>query len=314
MDTNLFERLTTIPESLAGTIIRDLARCCEHPEASPVEADRRKTKIIALMTGIRASHCGRGLDAYMGLSAHEFREHAKRLSQAEQDIATAAYELLWSHQSIEKLINTERLHQHDYPELVASRLEDAARIYLEETWMHSPALEWLFIDALVFAETVSFARATYPTEDSGPQPVPTVWTRVRSAAPWARILKEIVFLWVTVLGAAILDPSKGLGFWAIFAVATLIRWLKPPGQVIEPFAGPTPRDFRVLCNSMCAVHDRLRDQAFNARLFRDLLYWLERQGAQFSPTIYHLLDRRIARTAAIHRLQSPHDALAILQN
>jgi hypothetical protein len=43
------------------------------------------------------------------------------------------------------------------------------------------------------------------------------------------------------------------------------------------------------------VQGRLGKSHFNPQLLRELLYDLEKKGAVFSPFIYHLLDKRIAR-------------------
>lgn len=95
-------------------------------------------------------------------------------------------------------------------------------------------------------------------------------------------------MFLTAYLASAIDPERGLGFWAVMATVTLVRWLRPNAvnQQRERLAA--------LLNDMASIQNRLSRDDFNARQVRELLYDVEKRGAVFSPSVFNLLDRRIA--------------------
>ncbi|NUX59334.1 hypothetical protein [Paraburkholderia youngii] len=98
-----------------------------------------------------------------------------------------------------------------------------ARDYLSTPHLSSPSLEWLIIDALLFNETVAFARSICWLSPGQPWPQ-FKYHLLRGSAKWFR---EAVALVLTFVLAQFVDSSRGIGFWAVAATITAVRWLRP---------------------------------------------------------------------------------------
>ena len=206
--------------------------------------------------------------------SEEFDVYVAKLSAEKKTKAISLNEKFWHHADFMNLMRLGQLHKGEYDELDVWALEDTARIYLENDWMHSETLEWLLVDALMFSETASFTRvATKP---------PTIFNL--NILP---ILKELFYLGLTAIVSALFSSEKtgaDVIFWIIFSAITIIRWLNPY-QVDK-------NKPKKLAAEMVGVYEELKRMDFNPKVLQMLLFDLEKKGAYYSPMIYNILDRK----------------------
>ena len=201
------------------------------------------------------------------------------------------YDTLWLHCNIRSLTLTGRINKNDYPELSVSVLERVAKCYVNnEPWVKSSTLDWLLVDALLFAETVAFARAV---PDLQPNYTGLKWLAWKSV--W-KVVREGLVLFLTAIVSNIADHSTGTTFWIVFATITLIRWLNP-NNVIKAKLEMKPN--LLLIDMISFYEARLNTAEFNPRLVREMLYDLEKKGAVYSPCVFDVLDRMISRPISL---------------
>jgi hypothetical protein len=198
-----------------------------------------------------------------------------------------AYDRVWVHSKIMDLILNAKLDWGALPYLSNEQLESVAQTYTINPWMQSPLLEWLLIDALLFNETVAYAKMLPNL------PVQKYFLSLfRSFLKLTRLLlSEGFFLALTAFVSNLIDETHGIAFWIIFATITLGRWLHP----IKAQGEIERQKSKRLLADMLSVHERLYRIDFNARLLRDLLYNLENRGTVYSHALFNVLDKRIAR-------------------
>ena len=211
------------------------------------------------------------------LHKDDFEIFVNKLSDEKKEKAISLHKTFWHHADFVTLMRSGKLHKPEYYALDVWALEDTARIYLNNEWMHSETLEWLLVDALMFSETASFARvATKP---------PTIFNL--SILP---ILKELFYIGITAFVSALFSSQKtgaDVIFWIIFSAITIIRWLNPyQADKYKP---------QKLASEMMGVYEELKRVDFNPKVLQMLLFNLEKNGAYFSPMIYNILDKKIAR-------------------
>lgn len=216
-------------------------------------------------------------DIKEALLSDEFDTNMDGLSAEQKSKAASLNKRFWYHSDFATLMRLGQLHKGEYDELDVWALEDTARIYLKNNWMHSETLEWLLVDALMFSETASFARvATKP---------PTIFNLM--ILP---MLKESFYIGLTVFVSAMFSSQKtdaDIIFWIIFSAITIIRWLNPyQAEKNKP---------QKLAAEMLSVYQELKRTDFNPKVLQMLLFNLEKNGAYFSPMIYNILDKKIAR-------------------
>lgn len=167
-------------------------------------------------------------------------------------------------------------------------MEHVANMYLGNQWMKSKTLEWILIDAILFAETVEFGKVVndVPAQKFFSILGRSVWETVKFA------FSEGLALVITAFVSSIIDSTQGTVFWIAFATITIIRWLRP--MRFEQIKAKAKN--RILLFEMIGVYEsKMKSYSFNPRLLRELIYDLEKKGAVYSPWVYHLLDRIIVR-------------------
>jgi hypothetical protein len=224
------------------------------------------------------------------LDPADFREHLAKLPEAERK-EWAGYDELPYHASARDTIILGRQEQSGERELVTEDLEQAALSYLASRILVSPTLEWFLIDHLMFNETVAFRRSIEwmpKSADGWPVFRAMAWTGIKT------LVKEAFAIGLTAFVAGLVDPQTGVGFWAILATVTLARWMKP-NQVMAAREKVT-----AILSDMATAQHTMHRWDFNAGQLRQALYDVSGKGAVFSPCVYSLLDRRIAREAAAY--------------
>lgn len=180
-------------------------------------------------------------------------------------------------------------------EEVASRLLMLKSIY-------SRSLETLIISSLIYCETIAFARTVVSSEkmfgskvsteikgsDSGGF-VETVGKATRQVVLY--YIKEALKIGLTYGISSILTGNEVIANWVITCSYTVCRWY---------FANKNANtDFEVtsysLLGKLVTLHTYFNKGVVNFPLLRYQLYNLETEGARFSPIVYEVLDRVIAR-------------------
>ncbi|MEI6543967.1 MAG: hypothetical protein WCL60_10620 [Methylococcales bacterium] len=264
---------------------------------------------------------------YAGLSTEAFLKKTEDLSNKErQELRRryARYDSVWSgyRPSISELISTGKIVKNEYQQthldyqcLLNTELEEVAKMYTVNTWMQSPTLEWLLVDALLFNEAGAFAclvkNMPDVISDAAPSSVPSFKESLTLKV--LNLLWETGALALTALLSDFIDVTHGATFWGIFATITLGRWLNK--NHLNPIDDQSSKWFKneeakeniksylrvnekikQLSSDMIRVSDRSQDiDVFNARLVREMLYDLEKRGAVYKQAVFNILDKRIAR-------------------
>ncbi len=218
-----------------------------------------------------------------------FNEDVIKIDPVKQEKAKALYKTFWKHTNIANLIAINDLHKNEYDELEVSDLENAAAWYLSYDWMKSKTLNWLFIDALLFAENVSFAQSIVPYTNN----------------QWDKFIKSLLFpiigegfnLFITgIVSSFIANISNSNGysgnnqdiiFWIIFSTITIGRWLNPS----KVFDQKTINN-KLLISMISVYGSKLKNPNFHPDLLKKMLYDLEIKGAVYSPNIYFILEKK----------------------
>ncbi|RIV45533.1 hypothetical protein [Burkholderia pseudomallei] len=215
----------------------------------------------------------------------EFRKAVDAMERNEASRLSDLYDNVWLHKDAGFQIRSGKMQPQDTVELSTDELEQVARDYLSTPHLSSPSLEWLLIDALLFNETVAFARSISWLPPTQPGPL-FRYSLLRGGAKW---VKEAVALVLTFALAEIVDSSHGIGFWIVAATITVARWARPDAVVTER------TKIAQLLSDMASAQALLSLPDFNARLLRERLYELAKRGAAFKQVAYSLLDKRISR-------------------
>lgn len=229
---------------------------------------------------------GPSLRPILNSEIEQFREHVSTLDQKAADDLIDAYDNIWKHRKSATVIASGKIDPEESGELIVEMVEEAAKYYVGSKLV-SLRLEQLLIDALLFAETIAYAR-TVPYWPSN--------LRMRLVKGLGQAVgfcfSEGFALLVTAIIAKAIDEQQGLAYWIVFSAITIVRWLRPNEARQEKV-----RTIRLMIE-MSSAQGRLGHMHFNPRLLRELLFDLEKKGAVFSPVVYNLLDKRIARDDA----------------
>lgn len=280
--------------SQVAFIVRELMdglnRWLESNPADSKEKDDYIGAIQLLIRELRGCHITNGeMTGLFYRPLDEFKSEISELSDERRKEAKNLYDSIWNHGNITRLISSGDINDHaKITELNIENMELVAGMYLGNPWMKSKTLEWILIDALLFAETVEFAKVAndVPTQKFFNILGRSVWETVKFA------FSEGIALAITAFVSSIIDSTQGTTFWIAFATITTIRWLRP--MRFEQIKAKAKN--RILLFKMIRAYEsKMKSYSFNPRLLRELLYDLEKKGAVYSPWVYHLLDRIIAR-------------------
>jgi len=211
----------------------------------------------------------------------------KRFPADKRQAKTKIHDTLWLHSDINSIVASGKIKNCDYAELNVYALENVARLYKNsDQWIRSSKLDWILVNAMVFGETIAFARGIADDMPRGKY-LGNLGFVLRKS--FGSLFKGAVALAITALIASFFDSEHGVIFWIIFATITLGRW-QDPLRVMKLELEIKPK---MLMYEMQAVYNKLATVDFNPRLIRDLLYKLEGMGAIYSPWVYHILDKMV---------------------
>ncbi|MBC3918482.1 hypothetical protein H8L32_13400 [Undibacterium sp. CY18W] len=236
------------------------------------------------------------------LSPTEFLEQVSDLPKSLSDKLISSYDRVWIHVPIMQVLRTGEAAS----ELNAQRLspnveeiEELARLYYEHKQLCSPLLEWAIINALIYSETINFARTIlaknhllgFPIAESI-EPV-GYWKQLRLSLTegLGSIFCEAYSLGLTAIAASVANFISESGFWLLFWGITAIRWIRKRD---DPKLEVHKKNYALL-SDMISAHQCLKTYDFNADLLKARLHALEIRGAVFSVTVYNLLEKRLYR-------------------
>jgi hypothetical protein len=180
-----------------------------------------------------------------------------------------------------------------------AKLEVVARKYLELSAGRSQTLEWVLIDALMYCECVAYAQTVLTDKTLLGLALPSELKGVSAGANFKKALKvsakqaavEVVALAAAGLIAAVLAQSNTEAFWIIMVGVTGARWIR--SAVLKHGVMTPGMERGKLLLRMVAVHKLLKAGWFSAQHIRDQLNRAADAGADFSSSVFELLDARI---------------------
>lgn len=233
-----------------------------------------------------------------GLNPKGFRELLGGMSSGEANVLRANYDTVWWKYNLLLVVhngeNTSGAKPDGFepnPEL----LEEVAVKYLQLPAGYSQTLEWILIDALIYADCITYARTVLSNEKFLGVPVPAEIKGLDSGEAWRAELKNMVGrgllealkLIVTFAFAAGVSNASVQTMWIIVVGVTAARWIR--SAILRP---PQESKKTALLESMIAVHRSIKFRFSSSHI----LYQLNKvtyKGAVFSSKVYELLDARI---------------------
>lgn len=174
-------------------------------------------------------------------------------------------------------------------------LESVATQMLALRPLRSPTLESILVNALIYAETIEFARNVLSKEKIFGIRVPSkVRKKEQSELKtlgyllWGFFL-EVIKIGLTVLASFAITNENVIAAWVVATGFTLFRWWNNTFAAAQKDSNKEQR----LLLEMCAAHQMSNKYNYNARLLRQTLYEVCSQGAVFSPMIFTILDMQI---------------------
>lgn len=232
----------------------------------------------------------------------EFKKAISELPVGQAKTLNDSYDRVWAHVSILHVIQagedqSQLAKYHLLPNL--EDIESLASTYCKHPELISPLMEWALVDAMLYVETIGFARALgSDNRIVGHQymaPLKPVGFRkqvkgfLSQAAAWG--FGEGFCLGYTCIAAGLANALSGSGFWLLFWGITALRWVR---QKKDPALDLLNKNSQLL-SDMASAHEKLKTYDFNAGLLRSQLYSLELRGAVFSIEVYNILDKRLTR-------------------
>jgi hypothetical protein len=252
-------------------------------------------------------------DVAQGIPEHLFRsspsEFLEQISDLPKELAeklTASYDRVWLHVPIMQVLRTgETASELNTQRLAANvdEIEELARLYCEHKQLRSPLLEWAIVNALIYSETISFARVLLSKKHLFGMPIGEplepvgYWKQLQvslsQSTGW--LIGEAWALGLTAVAASAANAVSESGFWTIFWGITAVRWIrKKDDPQIEVRAKN-----HALLSDMASAHQCLKAYDFNAALLKARLHALELRGAVFSVNVYNVLEKRLANEQAL---------------
>lgn len=210
----------------------------------------------------------------------DFMVELNKVDEASRKDLLKAYNTFWASKESLRYIIFEQPFADDTGELNVEVVDEVAFIYLK-SGLVSPHLEWLIIDALLFAETMATYRAFHHEFPRKFKNSLLHEVDIITGSLW----NEATYLIVTFF----ISLSAQSQWWLLFTIITAIRWGVPNHN------RENRKERFKLIISMAGAQKRTTSKWFNSQLVLQQLYALEQRGAVFSQFVYNLLDKRITR-------------------
>lgn len=226
-------------------------------------------------------------------------------SQAEQEKFKGQYDTIWQYYDISSVLRVGERNSQPVKDGFNPNVEDieevASRLLLLKG-IHSRLLENLIVSSLIYCETIAFARSAVSTENMFGSKIPTeikgsdsggfIGTFGKATGQIVLFyIKEVLKIGLTYGIGSILTGNEITANWVITCSYTACRWYFAYKNANTDFEVASRR----LLSKMVTLHTYFNKNVVNFPLLRDQLYKLETEGARFSPMVYEILDRVIAR-------------------
>ena len=250
-----------------------------------------------------ARQCFRGYsDSLHGSDKATFLAEMAKADKSKHAALASAYDTLWKHyRLVDAVSKGQSIAGPESDEIRCSdtEIEPVARMYAALNGIHSPTLESILIDALMYSECLGTAQRIHSGIEVNGQllgaplvPMST-WHIVKTQLPktaWANA-KEVAKLALTYVAARLITSGDPAATWVVFCAYTLFRWMRRMWFWRELMPH---RKLAELLDQMCNANEFLARQDFNPRDLRRFIHTLTPSGCRFSPWVLNLLDRRIA--------------------
>lgn len=297
-----------------GRIVRELAASAAEgglDEASRAQCAEAIGEILdslrqAFKAPFELEISGNKCDNAWELSAAEFAAVVDLRGKDEARKFKNSYDHLWQHFDLRHVIasgeeQADALGKGLWANVQA--LEELAFNLLANPRLRSQTLEWMLIDALMYAECLGFAQRVLSKEKFMGMPAPSVIKGEKTSMKAAiltdfkrigNLAFEAVKVGATFVIALALARQNYQSAWTITTGVTAVRWVRLTWLSTQPSPDMTGR---ALLLKMAVVHDQLKTSQFNPRDLRHHLNLVAAEGATFSAWVYNLLDARIRRSS-----------------
>lgn len=208
---------------------------------------------------------------------------------------------VWFHRRPEHVAGTAKIEQE---EIKRDMLLDATAKYLSRTWLQHPEIDWILLDALIFAEVTAYREsvmsgaaigtANWAYVFSGGDIQKTLYLRLAGAIAGlaARYLLPIALIWGLIYsgreGAAIATGAV----YGLYLLSRLFSW--PNRRAVRRKI----RDASSLLEKMQQAYGYVSPPIVNPSILRGHLDDVTKAGARFDGAVFALLDRITGRDSS----------------
>ena len=302
----VLEPLALSTGSQVHKILLELSQSAGNADRILRADDKELTTIREMISDLRASLRKREQDlsgqyAYSTLWFAQPAEFLERISQFDavrRKELTKQYDIVWATFNLSNIIaiGEEEMGARKIGfDPTSDELELVAHQLLQLRPLRSKTLEKILVNALLYAETIEFARIVLSKEKSyGVRISSTVRkTELFTGKAIVLLLWELLFevlkVGLTVGVSFLITSENATAAWVVATGFTLFRWW------YNTFTAGQKDNIKEhkLLQEMCDVHQLSNNQNYNPRLLRNRLYEVSSQGAIFSPLIFSILDMQI---------------------
>lgn len=309
-----FEKYPLLHRSQVWKVYQEFADSFGKDAYSLVPTAEEVDAIVEVISDVRSS-----LRPYKKLSGDEdsfgstwfsspqrAKEISAKLSSDEAKTFCKKYDTLWGTFNIYAIVQSGEKDfgalAEDYePKL--EEIEEAAHKLLDMDQRYfSQTLENLLINALIYAETVEYARNVYSKEKFLGVSVPSPLKGLRSGKTDNPLVALSKLLWqfgvealsigLTFAAAYFVTSQDSVSSWVITTGLTLYRWVL--NLVREVFSDDRKNKLE-LASAMMGLHDLTNKPIFSSQYVYAEAVRVSQKGAIFKPAVLLLLERQIYR-------------------
>jgi hypothetical protein len=239
----------------------------------------------------------------------DFLKEISSQSKEDQDKLKRQYDTIWHYYNIATILKVGEKNSQPVKDGLnpsVDDIEEVASRLLQLKHIYSRLLENLIVGSLIYCETVAFARTVVSDEKMFGTKVPTEIKGAGSGGFLETVgkatgqtllyyFKESLKIGFTYAISSLLTGNEVTANWVITCSYTACRWYFAHKAAKTDIEVTTYQ----LLSKMCTLHTYFSKGVVNFPLLRDQLYKLEAEGARFSPMVYEVIDRVIARDSKV---------------
>lgn len=318
-----FKKYPLLHKSQVMQVYQEFADSYRSDVISLIPTEKEIDAIVEVISEVRSA-----LRPYSKLSEDEYsfgstwlssprdaKEISNKLSSDEAKIFREKYDTLWGTFNIYAIIQS---GEKDFGALAqgfepkVEEIEDVAHKLLDlDQRYFSPTLENLLINALIYAETVEFARNVHSKEKILGFSVPSPMKGTRSDKVDNPLVTLSKLLWkffvealsvgLTFAIAYFVTSQDVVSSWVITTGITLFRWALNEVKAIFKNDRMTQLE---LVSEMVMLHELTNKPILSSQYLYAEAVRVSQKGAAFKPVVFLLLERQINRQK--RNVQHPH--------